>query len=76
VPNKSNLAFLKAFGSEHYRLAVTGEKHLDSGNRVHNVMEKRVGDFKPFDRKKNGKAYKIFPQTEHIVRPSTIRRSA
>jgi len=35
--------FSEAFGSENYRLALSGEKHFD---RVRNVIESRVDNFK------------------------------
>jgi len=47
LPNKLNLAFLKAFGSENYhRLALNGEKNLV--NCVRSVIENMVGDFQSF----------------------------
>jgi len=46
LPNKSNLAFSKAFGSENYRFALSGEKHLATAFAPSKFRKKNtVGDF-------------------------------
>jgi len=45
LPNKSNLAFSKAFGSENYRLTLSGEKHLATAFATSKFRKNTVDDF-------------------------------